>query len=318
MTEEVIVTDADSVSDAATHDTDADLINALNGDDHLGASTDGDGEAEKPVVFKRKIDGKDREVTREELISRYPAEFVDANPDKALDLYSREVTAGKRFEEAANLRKEIEQQRQAQEQQHQAEQYRLAQAIQQIQQQAQQWAQEGQPNWQDLLDNNPHEYLRQKAIFEERQATLQQAQAAQAYLQQQQTQQQQQQLQQHLATEATKLVTDYLPEWADQSVRQKEEGELIEFLRGKGYNDQDLMNLNHSRASNIKLAVNAMRYEKLLEKAKAAKKPNPPEAANPVPTVGGKAGAKPRSILDPNISDAEFSRLRREQRRKGG
>lgn len=299
MTDEATLTGAEFEETNAAPDPDESLINAINGtepdenEDSDDLLHDPDAEKpDKPLVdtFKVKINGQEKDVTRDELIAHY----------------QKNEAAQQKFEQAAEIRREAEAQRETYLQHQQL----MAQAIQQIQTQAQQWAQEGQPDWQDLLDNNPHEYLRQKEIFAKRQQTLQQAQAAQSYLQQQQQTQHVEQMQKHLAAEGQKLITEYLPEWQDKTVRQRDEAELISFLKEKGYNDDDLNNLNQSRASNIVLALNAMKYEKLLAKAKAAKKVPAPETATPVPTVGGKAG----SVKDPTqMSDAEFAKWRKSQ-----
>lgn len=296
--EATLFTGAEFESNEPATDPDDSLIRAINGDDDDDSDPslfDAEESPDTPKIetFKVKINGQEKDVTRDELI---------ANFQKA-------EAAQEKFEQAAQIRKEAETQKQEY-LQHQA---LMQQAIQQIQAQAQQWDQQGQPDWQDLLDNNPHEYLRQKEIHNQRMQTLQQAAAAQAYLQQQQQTQYTQQMQQHLAAEGQKLVTEYLPEWKDREVRQRDEQELISYLRNKGYNDQDLENLNQSRASNIVLALNAMKYEKLLEKANKAKKVPPPETAQPVPTVGGKAGAS----KDPTqMTDAEFAKWRASQGRR--
>lgn len=277
-------------------DPDESLINALNGDDDSNDDTKLFGDEPELAVaetYKVKINGKEKDVTREELIAHY----------------QKNEAAQEKFEQAAQIRREAE----AQRNEYLQHQQLMAQVIQQIQQQAQQWDQEGQPNWADLLENNPHEYLRQKTKFEQRQQTLQQVQAAQAYLQQQQQSAQLQNMQEYLGKENTKLVTEHIPEWSDKAVREKEEGELISFLKEKGYNDNDLVNLSHSRASNIKLAFSAMKYEKLLAKAKAAKKASPPVEAYPVPTVSGKASAN----KDPtHMTDSEFAAWRRAQQKR--
>jgi hypothetical protein len=279
-------------------DPDELLINALTDDESGNEQSQDDGSPEpKPEVqrFKVKVKGEEEEVELEKLIKRYELE-----------------EAGHRnMEEAARLRKEVEADR---------EQYlqglqQSQQFIDKVAQQAQLWAQEGQPNWQELLENNPHEYLKQQEIFKQRQATLQAAQQQHAYLKQQQDQEQQRQLQQHLAKESERLVNDLIPEWKNPEVRQKDEQELISYLRDAGYSDQDLINLNHSRADNIVLARKAMLYDRALKKANSLKKQTP-TAANPVPTVGNKAPSKgTKSIFDPNLSDDEYDRRRREQRR---
>ena len=209
--------------------------------------------AELPTsdVFTVKINGAEKQVTRDELIAHY----------------QKGEASTQKFEEAANLRREVEQQKAATVQQQQ----QLQNALNYFYQQAAQWEQQGQPNWQDLLENNPHEYLRQKNIFESRQAEFQKAQAAQAYLNQQQSEQSTQQLQQRMQIESQKLV-ELLPEWADSAKKGAEVQELTKFLSDKGFAPERIEGLNHSDAQTIKMAVNAMRYEKLVAQSKNATK----------------------------------------------
>jgi hypothetical protein len=277
-------------------DPDESLINALTATDD--ESTDNAHESETPPadLYTVKINGEEKQVTRDELIANY----------------QKEQAAAKRFEEAAQIRKEAETQRE----QYTQHQQLLSKAVERLESQIQLFANEGQPDWQDLLENNPHEYLKQQEIFKQRQTAMYEAQQAKAYLQQQQAQEQQQQLQQHLAKESERLVNDLIPEWKNPEVRQKDEQELISYLRDTGYSDQDLINLNHSRADNIVLARKAMLYDRALKKANSLKKQTP-TAANPVPTVGNKAPSNgSKSIFDASLSDEEYSRMRREQRRK--
>ena len=201
--------------------------------------------------FTVKINGEEKQVSRDELITHY----------------QKGESSSQKFEEAANLRREVEQQKVATYQQ----QSQLQNAINHFMQTANQWAQEGQPDWANLLENNPHEYLRQKEVFSARQAEFGKAQAAQAYLNEQNQVQQNENMSAHLATEGAKML-DMIPEWKDQGVRQAEEQELIKYLNGKGYTREELQNLNQSKASNIALVLNSMRYEKLVAQSKAATK----------------------------------------------
>jgi hypothetical protein len=297
MIDEATETGAESVIETDNApDPDESLINALTATDD--ESTDNAQESETPHadLYTVKINGEEKQVTRDELIANY----------------QKEQAAAKRFEEAAQIRKEAETQRE----QYTQHQQLLSKAVERLESQIQLFANEGQPDWQNLLENNPHEYLKQQEIFKQRQTAMYEAQQAKAYLQQQQAQEQQQQLQQHLAKESERLVNDLIPEWKNPEVRQKDEQELISYLRDTGYSDQDLINLNHSRADNIVLARKAMLYDRALKKANSLKKQTP-TAANPVPTVGNKAPSKgSKSIFDPGLSDDEYSRMRREQRRK--
>jgi hypothetical protein len=296
MIDEATDIGAESVIETdSSPDPDESLINALTAtDDDL---TDSAHESETPPadLYTVKINGEEKQVTRDELIANY----------------QKEQAAAKRFEEAAQIRKEAETQRE----QYTQHQQLLSKAVERLESQIQLFANEGQPDWQNLLENNPHEYLKQQEIFKQRQTAMYEAQQAKAYLQQQQAHEQQQQLQQHLAKESERLVNDLIPEWKNPEVRQKDEQELISYLRDTGYSDQDLINLNHSRADNIVLARKAMLYDRALKKANSLKKQTP-TAANPVPTVGNKAPSKgTKSIFDPNLSDDEYDRRRREQRR---
>jgi hypothetical protein len=299
MEEEATLPGAESdLNPETAPDPDETLINALTATDDDETGEPGEESEATADLFTVKINGEEKQVSRDELIAHY----------------QKEQAASQKFEEAAQIRREVEQQR---------EQYlqglqQSKQFIDLVSQQAQQWAMEGQPNWQELLENNPHEYLKQQEIFKQRQATLQAAQQQYAYLQQQQQAQQQAELQQHLAKESDRLVKELIPEWSNPDVRVKDEQELVSYLKNSGYSDQDLMNLSHSRADNIALARKAMLYDRAMAKAKSLKKPQP-AAANPVPTVGNKANAQgKKSIFDPNLSDTEYDRMRREQRRKAG
>lgn len=219
-----------------------------------GARHDAQDPAAQPdpePVFTVKIDGEDKTVSRDELVANY----------------QKAQASAKRFEEAAAVRKEAEAQRSQLLQQQQM----LSNALNHFQQLSSQLEQTGQPDWNKLLQENPHEYLLQRNQWEQRQQALQQAQTAQAYLQQQQQQQQQHDQEQRLAQESEKLLT-LVPEWKDDSVRQKDQQALVDFLQREGYSAEDIQGLAVSRASNIRLALNAMRYEQLTQRASQAKK----------------------------------------------
>ena len=214
-------------------------------------ATQDDAPSQSVDNFTVKINGEERQVTRDELIANY----------------LKGEASSQKFEEAANLRREVEQQKAAANNQHSI----LQNAINHFRQTANQWAQEGQPDWANLLENNPHEYLRQKEVFAARQEEFGKAQAAQAYLDQQNQSQQNEYMAQHLASESAKLL-DIIPEWKDTRHREREEQELVKYLTGKGYTRDEMINLNQSKASNISLVLNAMRYEKLVAQSKTAAK----------------------------------------------
>ena len=211
-------------------------------------------EEEAPAAidtFIVKIDGEEKQVTRDELITHY----------------QKGEASNKRFEEAAAIRREVEQ-RAAQVAHEQAQ---LNEALTHYQQQLQGLMQQNQPDWQRLLNENPHEYLRQKELYEARQAQLQQAQAAQAYLQQQQEAALSEQRQAYLQQESAKLL-EIIPEWKDQAKFQADSKAIIDYMINNGYSEQEIQNLNQSRAKNISLVRKAMLYDQLIQKASGANK----------------------------------------------
>lgn len=268
------------------------LVEALQEDQDVSRETLEDEDQHQEELFTVKVDGVEKQVSRDELVRHY----------------QKEAASNQRFEEAAKIRREAEAQRDNYVQHQQA----MADAIARIDQQAQLWAQESQPDWKTLLEENPHEYLKQQELYKARLATLQQAQESKYYLQQQQQQQYQQQLNEHLQNESVKLVNELIPEWKDKSVRERDENELISYLSDIGYSQEDLQALNHSRASNIALARKAMLYDKAMAKINGLKKGNP-ATAKPVPTVGSKSSAVRKSIDDPDLPFDEFVKLRHEQ-----
>jgi hypothetical protein len=303
MLDEATETGAEStaIETETAPDPDETLINALTATDDDETGEPGEESEATADLFTVKINGEEKQVSRDELIAHY----------------QKEQAASQKFEEAAQIRREVEQQR---------EQYlqglqQSQQFIDMVSQQAQQWAMEGQPNWQELLENNPHEYLKQQEIFKQRQATLQAAQQQHAYLQQQQAHEHEQQVKQHLNNESERLLKDLIPEWKNEVVREREKGELLSHMLESGYSENDIKlitNSQFSKAEFIRTARKAMLYDRAMAKANSLKKQTP-TAANPVPTVGNKAGAQgKKSIFDPNLSDTEYDRMRREQRRKAG
>lgn len=286
MEEEVVVeseyqqvSDVDAIVDVIANDSD--------GGSEYESSTD------ETNLFNVKINGKELKVSRDELIAEY----------------QKGKSSGERFEEAARMRREAETQLQRYGQYEQA----LENQLDQFAQVAEKWIQEKQPDWSDLLENNPHEYLRKQEEYRQRSLVLHQAQQARMQLNQQQEQRNAEQLGVYIESEKQKLVNELIPEWKSPKVRESEEQALISYLKGSGYTDQDIQTLNYSRANNISLARKAMLYDQAREKAKALKNSQDAVPVTPTATLGGKSQNLNRSIADPNLSFDDFAKLRRAQ-----
>lgn len=124
-------------------------------------------------------------------------------------------------------------------------------------------------NWEQLLQENPQEYLRQKHLHDQRQATLQQVHAEQGRLHQVHQLEQQARLGQHLQQQREHLFAK-LPEWKNPEVAQSERKELAEYLVNEGYDRQTVDSITDATA--VVLARKAMLYDKLVAKAGAATK----------------------------------------------
>jgi protein associated with RNAse G/E len=199
-----------------------------------------------PTV-KVKINGEEKEVTQDELVTHY----------------QKAVAADKRFEEAANLRKEAL----AKQELFESTSSQLQNAIQHFTGIAQQWEANGllQPPSPELLDTDPVTYLKLDAAYKGRMNEIHKAKAAQDFINEQSERTYREDLDRHLAEEAAKL-HDFIPEWGNNKVKEKEQVQLVDYLTEKGYSQGDIEELSVSRASNIAMVVKAMRYDSALSK----------------------------------------------------
>lgn len=216
-----------------------------------------------------KVDGEERAYTEAELIAR--AQKADASE--------------KRFEEAAALRKQAEAERAPLQQ----ERAQLKQVLDTFVPQMQALMQAEQPNWEHLLANDPHEYMRQRHVFEQRAVQLQQAQAAQAYLTQQQQTEAAQQAQVRIDEEGRKL-RDALPDWKDPAKAAEGAKAITEYLtKTSGFDASELNGINDHRL--LVVADKARRYDELMkQQTQAAQKVGKLPAKVEKPGTGVKPG----------------------------
>jgi hypothetical protein len=203
---------------------------------------------EEPArTVKVKVDGEEREVPIDDLVTRY----------------QKESAAEKRFEEAARLRREAEQHGSTVQQERQ----QLASALQHFVTTAQaMMPARPDPN---LLNTDPVEYLRQERVYTERAQQLQQAQAAQAYL----TQQQQAEAaarQQADMKASQEALLKALPHWSDGAKASAEQKRIADFMRSVGVPEERIRALSDHR--DVIAYRESMLYRDLLAKAKETSK----------------------------------------------
>lgn len=197
-----------------------------------------------------KIDGKDVEIKLSELKNGY----------------QRQADYTRKTMEASELRKAAD----AEIQKAREERTQYAQGLQQTEALLRAQLQEHQNvDWQNLLENDPVEYLKQQHLVQERQAKLYQAMQEQQRVAQIDQAEQQQAYQDHLKTQQEALLAK-LPEWKDEAKAKAEQEALRNFLTDNGFTAEEIAGISDHR--HVLTARKAMLYDQMVAKASAAAK----------------------------------------------
>jgi membrane protein involved in colicin uptake len=127
---------------------------------------------------------------------------------------------------------------------------------------------EPEPNWDQLREDDPMEYMVQRDQFRDRQEKQRQVQEERAALQAQHNVAAQQQWTQHLQNEHAALL-ERIPEWRDNDVAAKEKSDVITYAQRSGFTEQELSQASDSRA--IAIMRKAMLFDELQKKTPAAR-----------------------------------------------
>lgn len=257
-------------------------------------------------IFTVKIDGKEVRLTADELINGYKAQKVSTQKFEQASEMRRTADA-----ELARANAEIAAARQ--------DRQVYAQNLQMLGQQLHSVLQNtAQVDMDRLSVENPTEYVRQKHLQEQRQATLakvqyeqhriaQQTQAEQARLAQLQAQQQAEGMKAFVAQQREQLLAK-LPDWKDPAKQAAGQAELQKYLQTEGFKSEEIDNVTDHRT--VLLARKAMQYDKLMAKAKestAKVEKVPPKVERPgtatAPT-DGRGAAMQRLAKTGSVDDA--------------
>lgn len=220
-------------------------------------------EEEQPQVFTVKVDGKEVEVTLDELQKGY----------------SRTQDYTRKTQQIAEVRKQTE----AELQEVRAEREQYAQLLGALQAQVQQAAQ---PNidWDRLYQEDPIEWVRQREVMRENQEKAAAIQSEQQRLAQLSQQEQAQQRQALLAQEQEALVAA-IPEWKDAKKAQAEKAMLVQFGQKVGFTPDELKSVIDHRA--VVMLRKAALYDQMMSKRGQIK---PVTNNGPRPAKPGAAG----------------------------
>jgi len=220
-------------------------------------------EQEQPQVFSVKVDGKEVEVTLDELQKGY----------------SRTQDYTRKTQQIAEVRKATEAELQAV----RAEREQYAQLLSALEAQVQQVAQ---PNidWDRLYQEDPIEWVRQREVMRDNQEKAAAIQSEKQRLAQLSQQEQAQFMQQRLQHEQEALLAA-IPDWKDAKKAQAEKALLMDFGQKIGFTPDELKNVVDHRA--VLMLRKAALYDQMMSKRGNIK---PVTNNGPRPAKPGAAG----------------------------
>ena len=257
-------------------------------DEVEGEEEEADEEAPEPEKYIVKVDGKELEVTKDELLRGY----------------QREADYTRKTQKLAEERRLVE----SEFQQVRVERDQYAQILGQLQQKLHELTPQ-EPDWEQLEKQDPTEYARQWTNHQRRQQQQAAIAAEQIRLQQLQQAEQTKAMQERLLEEANR-VKELIPEWRSPD-RAKEDGKaLIEYGQKLGFSEQELGNVTDARA--LVALYKAWKFDQMMSKkpelqAKIKKAPRmaTPGSANTVsPKNSELRSAKQRLATTGRVKDA--------------
>lgn len=217
-------------------------------------------EAEDTNLIPVKVDGKEEMWTLDQLKQSAAGQ----------------AAINKRFQEAAEARKQIEQANAALAQQQQ----QLVQLYQQAQQGG---LQAPTPPSRELFESDPIGYMEEKLKYDEAKATYDQN-LYQMQQMQQRTAQQQQQAHQSYLQEQAEILKQHIPEIADPEKGEKLKGDLMQVGMEYGFTAEEMAQVSDARY--VRALNDARKYRALVAKRKDAQQKG--EKARPVVRAGAK------------------------------
>ena len=155
---------------------------------------------DEDTYYTVKVDGEEKQVKADELVKSYQLEQA----------------AQKRMQEAAEIRKNSEAEMQALAQQRE----KYGRALEAIEAQLNSVQEQPKEYWDNLYQEDPLEWAKQRDAYRDRKDGLQKVQAERARIEQEQQSQLAQQHQQYLAEQQQQLL-ERIPEWRDEEIETK-------------------------------------------------------------------------------------------------
>jgi len=263
----------DQITEPQDDGLDDDVDAAAESEDDVEASDEGDDyddqiddedlvevEAEDTTLIPVKVDGKEERWTLDQLKQSAAGQ----------------AAINKRFQEAAEARKQIEQQASALQQQQQ-------QVLQMYQQAQQNGVTAPIPPSRELFESDPIGYMEEKLKYDEAKAGYDQQMYQVHEMQQRQSQQQAQAHQSYLQEQA-EILKQHIPEIADPEKGGKLKDDLMQVGIDYGFTAEEMANVSDARY--VRALNDARKYRALVSKRAQAQQKG--EKARPVVKAGAK------------------------------
>ena len=240
------VTESDEVEETEVDEAEEE---AAEDDDVIDEDDAEDDDQAQPEMVSVTVDGETYEVTLEE----------------AAKGYQRQAAFTKGMQKNAEDRKALEAERAQAAQERDAYQQGLQQVLQYLDQN------NADPDWDTLREQLPaEEYARRFTDHQRLQQRKREIEAENQRIAQEQQAEQQEMMRQHLSRQAD-LMFEKIPQWRDDTVRQSERTELIEFAKREfGYTQEEIDAASDHRA--IKALYDSWQLSKITDQANTAKK----------------------------------------------
>jgi len=250
--EQVLESEVEDTSEQATEVAESVETQAENSDELTVDDLDADNQSEEtetPQNYTVKVDGKDVEVTLEELQAGY----------------SRQADYTRKSQVLAEQRKQMDDELSATQQERQRYSHALEQLGDSTDFEINQFKD---VDWNKLKADDPMAYIQQKDALRDLQESKNKINAEKQKVQEQQEKEYKANMLKH-RDEQLKLLSERLPDWTDPTKGPKLKQDIKGFALAKGFTEQEINMLIDARS--IEVLNNAMKYENLLN-AKIAKK----------------------------------------------
>ena len=211
-------------------------------------------------------------------------ELYEITTEEALAGYQRQQDYTKKTQAIADEKKQLQAEQEAAKQERLQYQQRVEHLVQQ--QQAQQPVE---PDWDQLYEADPLEWMKQKEEFRSQKERNLELQQEQFRIRQQQEYEQQEQMKVHLSQQHQTLM-DAIPEWQDPKVMQQEKAQIRQYaVDTLGYSAEEISQVYDARA--VQALRHGMIASGLKGKGKVKLKPASPAIRSVSP---GSAPEQPR------------------------